>query len=262
MEKTQTDDKPLSERVVLVTGALEGIGRAVSLASAAAGATVVLTSFKQKDLEPVYDEIVASGGPEPAILPLNLHKATEADYIAAANVIGETFGRLDGLVHCAAFAPYLSRIDDYDVKEWEKVIHVNLNAPFMLTQACLPLLRAAPDASVIFTSDRVGRTGKAYWGAFAAAKFGIEGLMQVLAEETSENGALRVNSIDPGVVRTTMRITLYPGEDPNVNPLPETITPAYVALLGPETRGLTGHAFSVDPETGGLAEFPGAAGAN
>ncbi|NEX18970.1 YciK family oxidoreductase [Thiorhodococcus mannitoliphagus] len=254
MDQTQADGKPLNGRIILVTGALEGIGRAVALASAAAGATVILSSFKEKDLTPVYDEIVAHGDAEPAILPLDLERATEADFIAAANIIGETFGRLDGLVHCAAFAPYLSRIDDYDSDEWARVIKVNLTAPFMLTQACLPLLRAAKDASVIFTSDRVGRTAKAYWGAFAAAKFGIEGLMQVLAEETSENGVLRVNSIDPGVVRTTMRATLYPGEDPNTNPLPETITPAYIALLGPETRGQTGHAFSVDPQTGGLTE--------
>ncbi|MBK1722721.1 YciK family oxidoreductase [Thiocystis violacea] len=253
MDQTPTDGKSLQGRIILVTGALEGIGQAVALASAAEGATVVLSAFKEKDLEPVYDKILENGGPEPAILPLNLHKATEADYIAAANVIGDTFGRLDGLVHCAAFAPYLSRIDDYDVKEWEKVITVNLNAPFLLTQACLPLLRAAEDASIVFTSDRVGRTGKAYWGAFAAAKFGIEGLMQVLAEETRESGTIRVNSIDPGIVRTTMRATLYPGEDPNANPLPETVTGAYLALLGPEGRGKTGQAFGVDPQTGRLA---------
>lgn len=236
----------LQDRVILVTGALEGLGRAVSLACAAEGATVILSSFDQADLEPVYDQILDAGHPEPAILPLNLETATESDFIAAANVIGDTFGRLDGLVHCAASAPFLSRIDDYDASEWERVIRVNLNAPFMLTQACLPLLRLAEDASIVFTADRVGRQGLAYWGAYAAAKFGIEGLMQVLAEETRESGRIRVNSLDPGVLRTAMRASLYPGEDPNSHPDPATVADAYVQLLGPEGRGLTGRALRVE----------------
>lgn len=236
----------LQDRVILVTGALEGLGRAVALACAAEGATVILSSFDQADLEPVYDQILDAGHPEPAILPLDLETATERDFIAAANVIGDTFGRLDGLVHCAASAPFLSRIDDYDAGEWERVIRVNLNAPFMLTQACLPLLRLAEDAAIVFTADRVGRQGLAYWGAYAAAKFGIEGLMQVLAEETRESSRLRVNSLDPGVLRTAMRASLYPGEDPNGHPDPATVAGAYVQLLGPEGRGLTGRALRVE----------------
>ncbi|QGU31665.1 SDR family NAD(P)-dependent oxidoreductase [Thermochromatium tepidum] len=236
----------LQDRVILVTGALEGLGRAVALACAAAGATVILSSFEQADLEPVYDRILDAGHPEPAILPLNLETATERDFLAAADVILDTFGRLDGLAHCAASAPFLSRIDDYDASEWERVIRINLNAPFMLTQACLPLLRLSADASIVFTSDRVGRRGLAYWGAYAAAKFGIEGLMQVLAEETRASSHIRVNSLDPGVLRTALRAHLYPGEDPNRHPDPETVAGAYVQLLGPEGRGLTGCALRVE----------------
>ncbi|MBK5963542.1 YciK family oxidoreductase [Thiocystis minor] len=242
MDYIPADMKRLQERVILVTGALEGIGRAVAFACAAQGATVVLSSFKEADLEPVYDAIVAHGDPEPAILPLDLEKATEADFIAAANLLGETFVRLDGLAHCAAFAPYLSRIDDYDSNEWERVIRINLTAPFLLTQACLPLLRASKDAAIVFTSDRVGRTGKAYWGAYAAAKFGIEGLMQVLAAETRDSSQIRVNSLDPGLVRTALRATLYPGEDPGIHPAPETVANRYIQLLGSESRGITGQA--------------------
>ncbi|MGQ9659808.1 MAG: SDR family NAD(P)-dependent oxidoreductase [Thermochromatium sp.] len=241
-----TTGNRLQDRVILVTGAQEGLGRAVALACAAEGATVILSSFAQADLEPVYDRIIAAGHPEPAILPLNLETASEPDFIAAADVIHDTFGRLDGLAHCAAFAPFLSRIDDYDASEWERVIRINLNAPFMLTQACLPLLRRAEDASIVFTADRVGRQGLAYWGAYAAAKFGIEGLMQVLAEETRGSSQIRVNSLDPGILRTAMRISLYPGEDPNVHPDPATVTGAYVQLLSPEGRGLTGRALRVE----------------
>ncbi|MBK1640750.1 YciK family oxidoreductase [Chromatium okenii] len=222
---------PLHERVILVTGASEGIGHAVAIACAHAGATVILSSFHAVDLEPVYDAIVAHGNPEPAILPLNLETASEADFIAAANIIGDTFGRLDGLAHCAAFAPYLSRIDDYEATEWERVLRINLTAPFLLTQVCLPLLRAAPNAAVVFTTDRVGRNGKAYWGAYAAAKFGIEGLAQVLADESSASGHLRVSIVDPGIVRTALRAHLYPGEDPHTHPTPDTIAGEYVRCL-------------------------------
>jgi NAD(P)-dependent dehydrogenase (short-subunit alcohol dehydrogenase family) len=242
MDQGQTDADRLDGRVILVTGASEGIGRAVALACADSGATVVLSESSESDLTDVYDRIEVDGGPEPAILPLSLEKSTEDDFLAAANVLGDAFGRLDGLVHCAAFAPFLSRIDDYDASEWERVIRVNLTAPFLLTQVCMPLLRASQDASVIFTSDRVGRQGLAYWGAYAAAKFGIEGLMQVLAAETREGGRIRVNSIDPGILRTALRRRLYPGENPDNHPAPETVTGAYVHLLGPRGRGTTGAA--------------------
>lgn len=242
MEQTQPDVDRLDDRVVLVTAAAEGIGRAVARACAAAGATVVLSEPTEADVADIYDAIVADGGPEPAILPLSLEQASEADFLAAADLLGESFGRLDGLVHCTCFAPFLSRIDDYEANEWERVIRINLTAPFLLTQACMPLLRAAQDASVIFTSDRVGRQGLAYWGAYAAAKFGIEGLMQVLAAETREGGRIRVNSIDPGILRTALRVRLYPGENPHIHPLPETIAGAYVRLLGARGRGTTGAA--------------------
>ena len=232
----------LADRIILITGAAAGIGKAVAIACADHGATVILSDFKEETLEPVYDQITAAGAPEPASLPLDLEHMDEALCLGVASTLGDEFGRLDGLVHCAAFAPFLSRIDDYDATEWERVIKINLTSPFLLTQALLPLLRAAHDASIIFTSDRVGRRGLAYWGAFAAAKFGIEGLAQVLAEETRDSTAIRVNSIDPGIVRTPMRAALYPAEDPSKLPGPETATPEYLRLLGPDGRGITGQA--------------------
>lgn len=232
----------LRGRIILVTGVADTIGRAVALACAAHGATLVLSDRDQPVLEPIYDQIEAKGHPQPAILPLDLAQATAAELQGAADTLGEALGRLDGLAHCAAFAPYLSRIDDYGPEDWDLVLRVNLTAPFLLTQACLPLLRAVADASVVFTSDRVGRHGKAYWGAYSAAKAGLEGLMQTLADETQGGGRLRVNSLDPGVVRSAMRRRLYPGEDPNGLPSAETIANRYLYLLGPESRGVTGQA--------------------
>ncbi|MGE5154014.1 MAG: SDR family NAD(P)-dependent oxidoreductase, partial [Bdellovibrio bacteriovorus] len=160
----ESTDRPLKDRIILVTGAAEGLGRAVALAAAARGAILILSDLDQGGLESVYDAIEAAGGTQPAILPLDPDKAGEAACREAADIVGDTFGRLDGLVHCAAFAPFLSRIDDYDASEWERVLRINLTFPFLLTQACLPLLRTSSDAAVVFTSDPVGRTGKAYWG--------------------------------------------------------------------------------------------------
>jgi NAD(P)-dependent dehydrogenase (short-subunit alcohol dehydrogenase family) len=234
----------LRDRIILVTGAVEGIGRAVARGAARHGAIVVLCGQEEERLERVYDEIEADGSPEPASLPLDLATADEQLYLGVATTLGDEFGRLDGLVHCATYIPFLSRIDDYDAKEWERVIRVNLTAPFLLTQACLPLLRAAEDASVVFTSDRVGRRGLAYWGAFAAAKFGIEGMMQVLAEETRDSSNIRVNSIDPGALRTAQRRQLYPGEDPNTVPTPDVAVPGYLWLLGRDAAGTTGQALT------------------
>lgn len=228
-----TDDQPLRDRIVLVTGAAEDLGRAVAQGAAAQGATLVLCDRSQPDLESIYDAIESAGGAQPAILPLDLEGAEPDAFGKAADLVGDSFGRLDGLVHCATFAPYLSRVDDYDPSEWERVLRINLTAPFLLTQACLPLLRASKDAAILFTSDRVGRAGKAYWGAFAVAKFGIEGLAQVLAEEL-ERVPIRVACIDPGVFRSALRARLYPGEDPRGLPAPESAVPAYLSLLGPD----------------------------
>ncbi|MFZ1539592.1 MAG: SDR family oxidoreductase [Chromatiaceae bacterium] len=242
MEIYQPPANILASRVILVTGTADSLGAAVASACAAHGATVIISDKEEAQLEPLYDRIAASGAPEPAILPLDLEGGDEPGFAAVAATIAQEFGRMDGLVHCAAFAPFLSRIDDYDASEWERVLRINLSAPFLLTQACLPLLRRAPDASIVFTSDRVGRQGLAYWGAFAVAKFGIEGLMQTLAEETRDQGQLRVNSLDPGIVRTGLRARLYPGENPMDLATPESITNLYLFLLGPDSQMVTGRA--------------------
>jgi NAD(P)-dependent dehydrogenase (short-subunit alcohol dehydrogenase family) len=233
----------LKDRVILVTGAGDGLGKAAALAYAAHGATVVLLGKTIAKLEATYDTIVAAGGPEPAIYPLHLEGAAPHDYEEMAAKIEEGFGRLDGILHNAASIPWLSRIDDYDAEAWAKMLHVNLTAPFLITQACLPLLRKAPDAALLFTTDEVGQHGKAYWGAYAAAKGGIERLMEVLAEEL-ENSHIRVNAIDPGPTRTALRKRLYPGLDLTDCTPPEARMPLYLWLMGPESKGTAGQRLS------------------
>jgi NAD(P)-dependent dehydrogenase (short-subunit alcohol dehydrogenase family) len=233
----------LQDRVILVTGAGDGLGRAAAQAYAAHGATVVLLGKTIRKLEDCYDAIVAAGNPEPAIYPLHMEGAAPQDYEELATKIEENFGRLDGILHNAASIPWLSRVDDYDAIEWVKMLQVNLTAPFLITQACLPLLRRAPDAAVLFTTDTVGAKGKAYWGAYAAAKGGIERFMEVLAAEL-DNSAIRVNAIDPGPTRTQLRKRLYPALDLNDTPAPESRMPLYLWLMGPDSHGTHGQRLS------------------
>jgi len=233
----------LKDRIILVTGAGDGIGRAAALAFAKHGATVVLLGKTVSKLETVYDEIEAAGCSTPAIYPMHLEGATPHDYDELANVMESNFGRLDGILHNAANLPYLSRIKDYEPEDWLKVMQVNLNAPFHITQACLPLLEKSEDARVIFTTDEVGHQGKAFWGAYGASKFGIEGLSQILAAEL-ENSAIHVNCIDPGPTLTAMRKRAFPGEENASLKTPDTLAPLYLWTMGPDSRGTTGQRLS------------------
>lgn len=231
-------------RVVAVTGASDGIGRAVALASARAGANVILIGRNARKLEAVHGEIEAAGSPEPIIALLDLEKSLAPDYDAIASAVLERYGRLDGLVHNAGILGAISPIEHYDVPTWVRVMHVNVTAAFALTHVLLPALRRSQDASVIFTSSAVGRRGRAYWGAYAVSKFAIEGLSQVLASELEGNSAVRVNTLNPGKARTQMRRQAYPAENADTLPLPETLTSPYIALLGPGSSGITGQAFN------------------
>ena len=236
----------LDGRTILITGAGAGIGRAVARGLAAEGATLVLLDRNRQAIEGLYDEIEAAGGPQPGLYPLDLLGATHQDYIDLADRVGETFGALHGLLHNAAYLGFLSRIDDFDPELWFRTMQVNLNAPFLLTQVCLPLLREADDASVIFTSDSVARHGKAYWGAYAVSKAGMETLMQVLADELRDSTNIRVNSIDPGPTRTQLRTLAFPGEDSDSLKPPEALVPLFSWALGPESTGVTGRALKYD----------------
>ncbi|MDF3020418.1 MAG: YciK family oxidoreductase [Steroidobacteraceae bacterium] len=230
-------------RVVMVTGAGSGIGRAVALSLAQAGAQVILLGRTVKKLEAVHAEIGKLGAPEASIVPLDLEKALAADYEAVAAAIEQRYGRLDGLLHNAALLGTLTPIEQYEVPLFMRVMHVNVTAAFVLTQYLLPLLKKSGDAAVLFTSSGVGARGRAYWGAYSVSKFALEGLTQVLAPELESTSNVRVNIIDPGKVRTAMRRAAYPSEDQQTLPTPESLTAPYLALLGPASKGITGQRF-------------------
>ena len=234
----------LEDRVILVTGAAAGIGRAAARSFAAHGATVVLLDKLIAGMESLYDEIQAAGGPEPAIYPLNLESTAPKDCEELAGTLEREFGRLDGLLHNASMLGALSPLSQFDLELWARVMQVNLHAPYLITRTCLGLLQHSADASVIFTSADVGRRGRAYWGAYGISQFALEGMMQILADEVEENTSIRANSLDPGPVRTSMRISAYPAVDPKQWPEPESIMPAYLYLMGPDSKGVTGQALN------------------
>lgn len=238
----QCPEQAFAGRVILVTGAGDGIGRAVSLALARHGATVILLGRTQEKLEAVYDQIKAAGGPEPAMAPVNLDVARPQDYEALADMFDKEFGRLDGILHNASILGDITPLEQYEYSTWDTVMQVNVNAAFYLTRALIPLLRESDDASILFTSSSVGRKGRAFWGAYAVSKFATEGMMQVLADELENVSRIRVNSINPGATRTRMRALAYPAEDASTLKTPEQIVPAYLYLLGPASTGVTGQA--------------------
>jgi NAD(P)-dependent dehydrogenase (short-subunit alcohol dehydrogenase family) len=230
----------LRDRVVLITGSSDGIGRAVAKAAAAHGARVILHGRNVKRLEAVYDEIVAAGGPRPSIVPLDFEKAGPAEFDQLVSAIDQEFGRLDGLLHNAGILGERAPIEHYDVTKWLRTMHVNVNVPFILTQRCMPLLRKSADPSIVFTSSGVVPRPRAYWGAYLVSKWATDGLMHMLADELESQPRMRVNSINPGKVRTNMRLQAYPAEDRSTLPEPESIVAPYLYLLGPDSRNVTG----------------------
>jgi NAD(P)-dependent dehydrogenase (short-subunit alcohol dehydrogenase family) len=230
----------LAGRVIAITGATGGFGRALSLACVRKGAEVLLLARSEKKLQAVHAECETIAPGRALMAPLDLEKALAQDYDRIADAVANRYGRLDGLVHCAALLGTLTPIEQYDVPTWCKLMHVNVTAAFALTQCLLPVLRKSADASIIFTSSSVGRRGRAYWGAYAVSKFAIEGLSQVLADELEGTTPIRVNPINPGRARTVMRRQAYPSEEIASLPLPETLLEPYLKLLGPRGVGITG----------------------
>jgi len=229
----------------MVTGASDGIGKALAVHIAGLGAQVVLHGRNTKKLESVYDQITKlQDSPRPSIAVLDLATADSDAYSSLVNSIEQEFGRLDGLVHNAGILGQRLSIEQYDVAEWQRVMHINLTVPFVLTQALLPLLRQSSDPSIIFTSSGVGRVGKAFWGAYSVSKFGTAALSQILADE-NRHTSLRANCINPGPIRTKMRLAAYPAEDRDALKRPEDIMASYVYLLGPDSQGVTGESIDV-----------------
>jgi NAD(P)-dependent dehydrogenase (short-subunit alcohol dehydrogenase family) len=237
-------DKLLQDRVILITGAGDGIGKAAALACAKAGATVILAGRTVAKLEQVYDQIMALNTTEPVIYPIDLEGASQEDYDQLAVALDNQFGRLDGLLLNAGVLGQRTPLNNYRQDVWDKVIKVNVSAQFQMTQSLMPVLEKSTDASVIFTTSSVGKVGRAFWGAYAVSKFAVEGMVQTWAAELEGLGNVRVNAINPGATRTNMRAQAYPAENPNSLKSAEEIMPAYLYLLGADSSEVNGQSIN------------------
>lgn len=231
----------LANRVILVTGASSGLGRVASLTFARHGATIALLARDEAKLEAVYDEIVAAGGPEPAMFPFDLATADDRGLETLAGTIAHHLKRLDGVLHSAHRFYTLTPLELETLEQWQALMRVNLIAPFALTRACLPLLRQAPDASVVFTGETHGHEPRAYWGGYAVAKSGLETLTRIWTDELGAEENLRFNTLIPGQVATTLRSRTHPGLDPETMPSPDDLMPWYLYLMGADSRTVRGH---------------------
>lgn len=233
----------LAGKVILVTGASDGIGRGAALSFAAHGATVVLLARNVEKLETVYDEIEAAGGPQPAAVPFDLSQDKEEAFSELTAALDTQFGKLDGLLLNASVLGQRRAIEQSAWSDWRDVMQLNVHSQFLTVKSLMPLLREASQASVVFTSSGVGRTGKAFWGAYAVSKFATEGMMQVLASETENTSNIRVNCINPGATNTAMRRAAYPAEEPGTNPSPAAIMRSYLYLMDDASAETTGYSF-------------------
>ena len=229
----------LKNKVILVTGANRGFGKAMTLDLAKAGATVIMLGRDLGSLEAAYDEVVDAGYQDPILYPFDLEGATPEHYEQLQADIFASFGQLDGLIHNAGIIGAMMPIEQYDIKLWYSTMQINVNAPFMLTQFLIPALNKSTDARILFLSSSIGREARAYWGAYGVSKFAIEGMSKTLSEELEQTN-IRVNSLNPGKMRTEMRRTAYPAENADKNPLPEDKSSAIVYLMSKESANLKG----------------------
>ena len=233
----------LAGRVVMVTGATGGLGGAVARAASRAGATVVISGRRKRQLEQLYDAMLAEGLAEPVIHPLDMEVATPREYAALAEGLERDFGRLDGIVHAAASFTGLTPLSMHKPDDWLRALHVNVSAPFALTQACMPLLTRADDSAVVFVLDSPQLLQRAHWGGYGVSKAALERLVEILHQET-DDGPLRVHALLPAPMRTALRRQAYFGEDILQRPLPDAAAAAAIYLLG--AQALTARGAALD----------------
>lgn len=222
---------PLAGRFALVTGATRGIGAAIALGLARAGAHIVAVGRTQGALEALDDAIVAATGDHATLVPLDLREADGLDQLGAA--LHKRWGKLDIVVGAAGVLGALTPVGHLDPKGWDMIMATNLTANWRLIRSMDPLLRASDAGRAVFLTSSVAQTHRAFWGAYAASKAGLEAIVDCYADEM-ENTTVRALCVDPGAMRTRMRAGAFPGEDPLTVPAPETIVPYIIDLVRPD----------------------------
>ena len=236
----------LEDKTIVITGAGSGIGREIAKCYSRLGAELILLSKSQDKLETLHDELSSDNSKNILIQPIDFALSEEKDYVQIVEALSEEYSKIDGLVNNAGILGEKKSIEQYNYKTWKQVMKVNLDAGFLLTKHLIPLLRESKSSSVIFTSSGVGRVGRPYWGSYSVSKFATEGLMQILSEELQNTSSIRVNCINPGAVRTKMRKSAYPAENPEINPLASEIMKPYIFFMSDVSENINGH--SIDAQ--------------
>jgi NAD(P)-dependent dehydrogenase (short-subunit alcohol dehydrogenase family) len=226
----------LTDKTILITGASDGIGKATAIECAKQGAIVIIHGKTSPKLELLYDEIIQAGYPEPVIYPLDFEKITPEDCDTLKEVIDKEFGKLDGLFNNAGWLGASMPIQQYDLKLWYRVLQINLNATFMITQTCIPLLNHENPSSIVFTLDD---KNTAYWGAYSVSKAGLRSLMEILADEL-ESTSINVKGLLPGIVKTAFRTRAFPAEDSTTLTRPEEVAKVAAYLLSENSNTING----------------------
>lgn len=232
----------LKDRTILVTGASQGLGRAAAIAYARHGASVVLLGRSVQKLEQVYDAILAVGGPQPAIFPMDLAAAGDAEFAAMAQTIGYQLGRLDGILHCATAFETLAPLSLENVESWVRLFKVNAAAPAAINRVCADFLEASPAASVIVVGETHGHAPVAYWGGFSVSKAALEAYFKVQADEWTDT-PMRINLVIPGPINSPQRARTHPGEAKDSLPQIEDLIPRLLYLMGPDSAAVRGQTF-------------------
>ena len=235
----------LSDTLVLITGATDGIGRALAIACAKYGAQLLLLSKNQKSLESILKELAEISSIEHQIYPIDFSLAGEADYIKFAEYIYAEKKAIDALVLNAGYLEALQGMRNMELDSWLKMITVNQHAPFMLLKCCIPLLECSDDPSIVFSTHECS---KAYWGAYATAKTAQLGMLKILANELDGDKPIRVNGVDPAPVATKLRLNNFPGINPKEFAKPEDVIAPYLYFIGPESKGTTGLNHKINPD--------------
>ncbi len=238
-----SSEQLLKDRNILITGAAGCLGQVAAKCCAKSGANLILLDKNLPELEKLYDHIVSQGFPEPALYPIDFEGATEQHYIDLAVTLQREFSVLHGLVHNAAKFAVLGPVDNIDTQSWSSVLNVNLNAPFLLTRVLLPILREAGCASVIFTSDSVARSAKAYWGVYGISKIALEAFARILADELESAGIIRVNTLIPGAIDSPLRRRAFPAENREKLAAVQSLENVYIYLLSSASQDKTGQVF-------------------
>jgi NAD(P)-dependent dehydrogenase (short-subunit alcohol dehydrogenase family) len=227
----------LEGKVAVITGASQGLGKALALAYAEEGARLVINSRSEESIRPVAEEAVSSGA-EVLAVAADVSQSADVEWLVGAAV--ERFGHVDVLVNNAGLLGPRVPIEEYPEDEWRRVIDANLTGTFLVSKAAIPHMPEG--ASIINVVSGVSVEGRAEWGAYSVSKFGVEGLTQILAAELEERG-IRANAVDPGGMRTEMRAAAYPEEDPMTRITPEENTDVFLYLASDESREVTGERF-------------------